>query len=353
MESKKKLVKEKNTNHEEKVKIIQWEDFQQELARLSSLSSALNEANEKKSRIQEKLNSHLQLEAESLVRSNKLDEMRENLEARKLVMGKMSMRSKVVQEKTKKQEEQLNSQIRSLLMAGTSLSVASKSLQEANNSLNGERGYVRLRNLQKLLRARQQFLVSQIALLYPVKVVSGLTCDQELDSFSSTSKSGNPSGSKPMDAGSLTISGLHLTMLPFKKMSFFTDKKEVQRSATALGYVAHAVSLIAFYLEIPLRYPLRLGGSRTYICDYAPSVEPTSSDFTLISLPSSSSKPMEFPLFLEGQDTTRSAYATFLLNKDLEQLLNFIGIESLGPRHVLANLKELLNNILSPQYINS
>lgn len=76
-----------------------------------------------------------------------------------------------------------------------------------------------------------------------------------------------------------------------------------------------AVSLIAFYLEIPLRYPLRLGGSRTYICDYAPSVEPTSSDFTSISLPSSSSKPMEFPLFLEGQDSTRSAYAVFLLNK--------------------------------------
>lgn len=55
--------------------------------------------------------------------------MRENLEARKLVMGNMSMRSKVVEEKSKKQEEQLNSQIRSLLMAGTSLSVASRSLQ--------------------------------------------------------------------------------------------------------------------------------------------------------------------------------------------------------------------------------
>lgn len=80
-------------------------------------------------------------------------------------------------------------------------------------------------------------------------------------------------------------------------------------------FSVQAVSLIAFYLEIPLRYPFRLGGSRTYICDYAPSVEPTSSDFTSISLPSSSSKPMEFPLFLEGQDTTRSAYAVFLLNK--------------------------------------
>ena len=70
-----------------------------------------------------------QLEAESLSRSNKLDEMREKLEARKLVMGNMSMQSKVVQEKAKKQEDLLNSEIRSLLMAGTSLSVARKSLQ--------------------------------------------------------------------------------------------------------------------------------------------------------------------------------------------------------------------------------
>ncbi|RVW62338.1 hypothetical protein CK203_063451 [Vitis vinifera] len=94
---------------------------------------------------------------------------------------------------------------------------------------------------------------------------------------------GNAVGSKPLNEGSLTISGLQLNMLAIKKMSFFTDKKEVQRSATALGYVAHvcsfsllnirivyyhtptstfllvAVSLIASYLEVPLRYPFALG----------------------------------------------------------------------------------------------
>lgn len=34
-------------------------------------------------------------------------------------------------------------------------------------------------------------------------------------------------------------------MLPFTKMSFFTDKKEVQRSAAALGYVGHVCSMFA------------------------------------------------------------------------------------------------------------
>ncbi|RVW67643.1 hypothetical protein CK203_063069 [Vitis vinifera] len=140
---------------------------------------------------------------------------------------------------------------------------------------------------------------------------------------------GNAVGSKPLNEGSLTISGLQLNMLAIKKMSFFTDKKEVQRSATALGYVAHvcsfsllnirivyyhtptstfllvAVSLIASYLEVPLRYPLRLGGSRSYINDYAPSIEPTPTDSVSNSLLLTNLKHIEFPLFLEGQDTTR------------------------------------------------
>ncbi|CAK9136543.1 unnamed protein product [Ilex paraguariensis] len=241
--------------------------------------------------------------------------MREKLESRKLLMGNMSMHSKVAEETVKKQEEQLGNEIKSLLVAGTALSIATKHLQEANRSIAGENGYLHLRNLQKLLRVRQQFMVSQVSLLYPVKVDLGHVREQELESFTSAIRSGNSAGSKPLDQGSLTISGLHLTVLPFTKMSFFADKKEVQRSATALGYVAHAISLIASYLEVPLRYPLRLGGSRSYICDYAPSMEPASSDLASDSSVSINMKPIDFPLFLEGQDSTKAAYAVFLLNK--------------------------------------
>lgn len=70
-----------------------------------------------------------QIQAESLSRSNELDDMREKLESRKLVMGNMSMHSKVIEEKVKKQEEQLTTEIRSLLVSGTALSGASKRLQ--------------------------------------------------------------------------------------------------------------------------------------------------------------------------------------------------------------------------------
>ncbi|KAL6503579.1 hypothetical protein OROGR_025502 [Orobanche gracilis] len=343
---------------DQRTTVIEWEDYEQELARLCSLTSALEEAKRKKIFLEEKLGSLIQIGAESLSRSNELNRMHEKLEYRKLVMGNMSMHSKVVKERVRKQEEQLSAEIRSLLAGGSSLSVANKRMViESSRSLSGEKGYGHLRNLRKLLRVRQQYTVSQVSFLYPLKVVIRKAPEQELESFSSSIKSDNesccvPDGSKPVDLATLTISGLHLTMIPFTKMSFFTDKKEVQRSSTALGYVAHAVSLIASYLQVPLRYPLRLGGSRTYICDYTPSIEHPESNTTLDSITSTSTKPMEFPLFIEGQDSTRAAYAVFLLNKDLEQLLNFIGVKSLGPRHVLSNLKELMGTILSQQYID-
>ncbi|WCJ33186.1 hypothetical protein M5689_014562 [Euphorbia peplus] len=335
-----------------KLKLIQWEDYEQEAARLWSLSSALKEAKEKKLSINQNLSSFIQVKAESLSRLNELEEMRQKLEARKLQIKNISMRAKVAAEDAKKEEERLSMEVRSLLVAGSALSGASKKLQESNCLLSGEKGFGRLRNIQKKLRTRQQYMISQISLIYPVKITAGPLEEQELESLPSTSRSVSYVGSKPTNQGSLTILGLHLSMLPFTKISFFTDKKEIQKSSTALGYVAHAVSCIASYLHVPLRYPVRLGGSRSYIHDFAPSVETPSSDLSS-SFSSASTKPMEFPLFLEGQDTTRAAYAVFLLNKDLEQLLNYIGVKSLGPRHVLANLKELTRTIQSAEFIDT
>jgi len=75
---------------------------------------------------------------------------------------------------------------------------------------------------------------------------------------------------------------------------------------------SQAVSLIASYLQVPLRYPLRLCASHSYIIDNAPSTELTSESSPNAN---TNAKHVEFPLFLEGQDTTRAAYAVFLLNK--------------------------------------
>ena len=70
-----------------------------------------------------------QVEAKSLNRLNELEEMREKLEARKLAMVNLSMHCTIASERAKEQEEELNVQVRSLLVAGAALSVARKRLQ--------------------------------------------------------------------------------------------------------------------------------------------------------------------------------------------------------------------------------
>lgn len=56
---------------QENVKVIEWEEFEQELARLWSLSSALSEAKERKRSLQQKLESLIQVgflvDAESML----------------------------------------------------------------------------------------------------------------------------------------------------------------------------------------------------------------------------------------------------------------------------------------------
>ncbi|GKV35960.1 hypothetical protein SLEP1_g44151 [Rubroshorea leprosula] len=179
--------------------------------------------------------------------------MREKVEAKKLMMRNMSTHCQVAKDDAKKKEDSLGTEVRSLLVAGTSLSVAKKRLQESSRLLTGERGYVKLKNVQRKLRVRQQHMISQVSLLYPVKILVGKTQEQELEAFPSSSRLGNSTstGSKPVNQGSLTILGLHLTMLPFTKMSFFTDKKEIQRSATALGYAAHVCPFALLHMKLP------------------------------------------------------------------------------------------------------
>ncbi|KAK1280379.1 hypothetical protein QJS04_geneDACA015066 [Acorus gramineus] len=340
-------------------KVIEWEDLEQELARFCSLSSALAKAKERKDSLSERLQSFIQEREASLRQLNELEEMKEKMEAQKLVMGDLLMRSKRALEDTTNQREQLCLATRLLRVAAKTLSAAHDKLEEANKLLSGEMGHGHLKSLWQMLWARQRHMIAQVAALYPVKGSIAQAPEEEgVVKKYSNSTSGNceishPSHvSRPPQMSSLSILGLQLTVPPLKRMTIFSDKKEGQRTAAALGYVAHAVLLIASYLDVPLRYPLNLGGSRSYIHDYAPSIELSSSDLASSSMNGLSSRLTEFPLFLEGQDTTRAAYAIFLLNKDLEQLLNYMGFQSLGPRHVLANLLELLRIIQSEEYID-
>ena len=133
---------------------------------------------------------------------------------------------------------------------------------------------------------------------------------------------------------------------------------EETRLAAALGYIAHIVSHLSRYLDVPLRYPLVPAMSTSTLRDYAPLIapEPAQEGGILskglhviaaaltkpweISVPHPGGsgphmvKPagglemryqaLELPLFSStrgGGDRTQFALAVHLLNKDIEQLL--------------------------------
>ncbi|PYH43778.1 putative UV radiation resistance protein (UVRAG) [Aspergillus saccharolyticus JOP 1030-1] len=115
-----------------------------------------------------------------------------------------------------------------------------------------------------------------------------------------------------------TIAGLPLPNSNFTDV----DRDEV---AAALGYTAHLVYLLSFYLSTPIPYPINPYLSRSFIQD------PVS-----VSLPQRT-----FPLH-PASVQYRFEYGVFLLNKDIEFLLNRQGLRVLDIRHTLPNLKFLL-----------
>ena len=61
MERNQNLSLRTTTTDPERVQVIEWEDFEHDLARLSSLSTALNEAKEKKRVLKQKLEELIQV----------------------------------------------------------------------------------------------------------------------------------------------------------------------------------------------------------------------------------------------------------------------------------------------------
>ncbi|KLO20404.1 hypothetical protein SCHPADRAFT_991779 [Schizopora paradoxa] len=101
--------------------------------------------------------------------------------------------------------------------------------------------------------------------------------------------------------------------------------------ATALGYAALLVHLMATYLCRLLTYPITFVGSRSLIKDPISAMV----------------GPRMFPLYSKGVDTYRFEYAVFLLNKNIELLMADRDLRALDMRQTLPNLKNLLLTLTS------
>ncbi|KAF2122584.1 UV radiation resistance protein and autophagy-related subunit 14-domain-containing protein [Lophiotrema nucula] len=120
-----------------------------------------------------------------------------------------------------------------------------------------------------------------------------------------------------------TIRGL---MLPNTE---FDDAKPEVTSA-ALGYVAHIVSMLSPYLSVILPYPITVNGSTSTIDDP-------------LALNATKGPALRtYPLFMKGVVAYRFEYGVFLINKNIEILLNSLGLKPVDIRHTLPNLKYLL-----------
>lgn len=160
--------------------------------------------------------------------------------------------------------------------------------------------------------------------------------------------------------------------------SLARDDSEV--AAAALGTVCLLVARLSSIFDVPSRYPLAFGSSRSFVGDLKEikrdnesssdsnrmessqnGGEDTSSP-NLLGSPqrkkkssSSSSvaltkwRRVEFPLFLDDHakatgDARRFAYGVFLLNKNVQQILDAHGLESRGPRKTLENVARLFQH---------
>jgi len=109
-------------------------------------------------------------------------------------------------------------------------------------------------------------------------------------------------------------------------------KQDEELIASGLGWVCQAVLITSRYFEVPLRYQIIPMCSRSVIRD----------DISLQTANGNGNQ--EFPMYSKGVERFRFDYAVFLLNKNIEQLLNARGYGVQDLRQTLPNFQLLLEN---------
>lgn len=324
-----------------KAKVVEWEEFQDVLAQMCGRGLVLKKSLVDREALSQQLEAALEIRKVSLERVDALEAMHRQVHAKNLRLKSAQEALRNLREELAKKTGFLEPSTRTLHIAFRAVADAQRRLQVAKSLLAGDGGLERLRKLCYSLDSRRRRMLAQLAFVYPLA---------SLKPENSTSQ-GVERETANKDGSSLIIAGMPLSEPGKKLTGHAKDKSESDMSATALGYVGHMVTLVAQYLDVQLRYPIRQMASRSFIQDYCPAIEPAVDAVTAAVAPQyGSQRTVEFPLFSEGQDTTRSAYAVFLLNKDLEQILNHLGLESVGPRHTLLNLEKLLKVVFSRKY---
>ncbi|XP_077197350.1 UV radiation resistance-associated gene protein isoform X2 [Paroedura picta] len=168
-------------------------------------------------------------------------------------------------------------------------------LQELRQECTAKREQFLKTNAQLTIRCRQ--LLSELSYIYPINL------NDQKDYFICGVKLPNSEDFQAKDDGSIAV---------------------------ALGYTAHLVSMISFFLQVPLRYPIIHKGSRSTIKD---NINDKLTE-----------KEREFPLNPKGGEKLQFEYGVYLLNKNIAQLRYQHGLVTPDLRQTLPNLKNFLEH---------
>ncbi|KAF5338447.1 hypothetical protein D9758_012237 [Tetrapyrgos nigripes] len=241
---------------------------------------------------------HTRLKREISQRESRIAELQENCES-------VRSKSQHLRDQIRLRREELAERRSRLLLAQKQEDDVLRHRAEIEEDVEDERA--QLESLRTLFTPTRTALISALAYIYPIELLS------------------------PPDL-LYTILDVPLPIPlssnePAPPLSLPNHKDiDEETVATALGYAAQVVQLLAGYLSKGLVYPVTCIGSRSLIRDSISAMV----------------GPRMFPLFSKGVDTYRFEYAVFLLNKDIEMLMAEYDLRAMDIRHTLPNLKNLL-----------
>ncbi|KAK6536495.1 hypothetical protein TWF281_000726 [Arthrobotrys megalospora] len=262
------------------------------ILKLKNLEECIYDAMETQAHVEQQMDSLASSKAEYLSHVRALDE--ENLElkdARKIVS-----RERKRLEALRKHRDALKQSIsgrKAAIDAGAeNRAVAKLHLQNAKQQLHQK--VVEAGNTATAMATRRKVILDYLTKIYPIEHI-------------------------PEQPLNFTICNLHLPNEP-------PEGHNEDVIAAALGYVAHLVYMLSFYLSVYLRYPVLPKGSSSMVHDPISVIQGS----------------RYFPLWAKGVPYFRFEYAIFLLNKNIEQLMESQKCIVLDIRQTLPNLKYLL-----------
>ncbi|KAK6431381.1 hypothetical protein LTR95_012462, partial [Oleoguttula sp. CCFEE 5521] len=275
------------------------------LLKLGKLDDSIQDALETRNKLAKDLEDLIEANQDALSRRDQVTEARDRLKT-------IEYAKKTVAKQTEKAERQKAEKAATLanrrkLMAADLEARAKRKLDMdgINNALPGE--HAQQDQLQKKIQNQRRRICEDLQVAYPIRPIPGKTL-------------------------AFKIRDLQLPN------SDDLDNETADNIAAALGHISAVLQLLSFYLAQPLLYPVTPRGSTSTIYDPISLLKPSTTSAAR-STDKSQALLRTYPLFTSGTPRFRFDYALFLLNKNIQVLLETaFHVRVLDIRHTLPNL---------------